>query len=328
MKFHPPQKKSIHIKDATQEENHKKKQPKMTKTFTLQQAVDFINSLKNRQRTKNGYIRQLTNLVANAEEDPLYSGKKSAELLQSHLAVDLVPILKDFEVTSDLIENKIKSKKDGGELANDTKKQYYAAIRILMTQKAAGHLELGKELMEQYQAKVQEFDDLSNQKRRQNIPIRGNLENLDLTFEVMLKLYQDFTDTDAFTNTEKGRKDLKYAILVGLFVLQRPRRVDWHQLMWHSKLLTEEERKGKNIVHIEKDQATIHIDRFKTRTKTTNNKTKELLPTYIKVLNPKLTSLLKDYIKKMNIRDMSKLTRDEKRQNTEFYIFHLEEKPI
>jgi hypothetical protein len=304
------------------------KQPKMTETFTLKQAVDFVNSLKNPQSTKDGYIRHLTNLVANAEEDPLYNGKTSAELLQSHQEVNIVPILKDFDSTSDIIENKIKSKKDGGGIADDTKKQYYAAVRILMTKKAAGHLELGKELMEQYQAKIKEFDDLSNQRRRQNLPIRGNLEHPDLTYEVMLKLYQDFTDTHAFTNTEKGRKDLKYAVLVGLFVLQRPRRVDdWHQLMWHSKLPTEEERKGKNIVHIEKDRATIYIDRFKTRTRTKNNTTKELLPTYIKVLNPKLTSLLKDYIKKMSIRDMSKLTRDEKRQNKEFYIFHLEEKP-
>jgi hypothetical protein len=181
-----------------------KKQPKMTETFTLQQAVDFINSLKNPQSTKDGYIRQLTNFVANAEEDPLYSGKTSAELLQSHLDVDLVPILKDFEVTSDLIENKIKSTKDGGELADDTKKQYDAAIRIVMTKKTAGHLELGKELMEQYKAKIKEFDDLSNQRRRQNLPIHCNLEHPDLTYEVMLKLYQDFTDTHAFTNTEKG----------------------------------------------------------------------------------------------------------------------------
>lgn len=299
----------------------------MTEKYTLKEAIDFLKSLNNSPNTISMYTRNLINFVANVNAEPNYRMMTTNELFEKYQESDLVPILKDFDHTSNVIENEILNKDSGQPLANDTKKQYYNAIRILMVD-APGHLELEKETKQFYQEKVKYFDELSNQKRRQNIPTRANAKHPDLTYPVMQKMYNDFITTHAFTNTEKGRKDLKTAVVAGFYILQRPRRVeDWHKLMWYSKLPSEEERKGKNIVHIEKDTATIYIDKFKTRTRTKNNKTKELLGTYIKELNPKLASLLRDYVKKAGIRDMAKITRDEKRDGTEFYIYHLVDKP-
>jgi hypothetical protein len=77
---------------------------------------------------------------------------------------------------------------------------------------------------------------------------------------------------------------------------------------------------GRNILHIDGDKATIHIDVFKTRVRTNKKGEKqEFLPRYVKELNPRLTSLLKDYIKKWNITDMSKV-----KDKAEHYLFHKE----
>jgi hypothetical protein len=49
-----------------------------------------------------------------------------------------------------------------------------------------------------------------------------------------------FLDTHSFTNTKKGRTDLKMAVLVGFYILQRPRRVqDYATLQYYSKLPSE-----------------------------------------------------------------------------------------
>ena len=91
-----------------------------------------------------------------------------------------------------------------------------------------------------------------------------------------------------------------------------------------SKLPKEEDRKGRNILHIQNGKATIYLDVFKTRHRVKNNKEKDLMPAYIKELPAKLTELLIDYIKKAGIKDNSKRTRQEVKDNVQFYVFHVE----
>lgn len=304
----------------------KTKAPKETTTFTLQTSVEFIQSLNNPQSTKDNWIRSLVSLAANVTDGNQLDNFSltSKELQNKYKDVNLVPILKDFEKTSDVIENKITNKRTGEIISVDTKKQYYASIAILFIQKA-GRLVVNKELKKQYEEKIKEFDKASNDKRKQNEPIRANLQYPDFDWEQIQNEYQTFIDTKPFTNTEKGRAELRVACLVGLYVLQRPRRVqDYELLQYYSKLPDADKRKGKNIIFIEKDTATLYLDKFKTRVKVVRNKEKELLPTYVKTLNPRLTSLLKDYIKKSGIKDMAKLTPLERREKKEFYIFHKE----
>jgi hypothetical protein len=55
-----------------------------------------------------------------------------------------------------------------------------------------------------------------------------------------------------------------------------------------------------------------------------SDKKTEVLPRYVKEINPRLKSMLMDYIKKWNVKDMSKLTTAEKRQNKQYYVFYKE----
>jgi hypothetical protein len=181
---------------------------------------------------------------------------------------------------------------------------------------------LDADLIKKYREKIKEWHSYSNERRRLNRPKRGNLEHPDATWEFFQRGYEEYLDSTPFTNTEKGRQDLKAAALVGFYTIQRPRRVeDWFLLEYHTRLPVEADRESKNILHIEGETSTIYLDKFKTRWRTVNNKKKEVLPTYVNVLNPRLTSLLKDYIVKLGIKDNSKRTAADKRAGVTFYVF-------
>jgi hypothetical protein len=93
-----------------------------------------------------------------------------------------------------------------------------------------------------------------------------------------------------------------------------------------SKKPTETEATNRNILYTEKGKMYVSIDVFKTRWRVqgASKEKKQQLPRYIKDVNPFLASLLKDYLKKWNIKDMSKLTSDEKKKGVNYYVFHLE----
>jgi hypothetical protein len=77
---------------------------------------------------------------------------------------------------------------------------------------------------------------------------------------------------------------------------------------------------GRNILHIDGNKATIHLDVFKTRWRTNKQgKRIEVLPRYVKELDENLTSHLKDYIKKCAVTDMSKV-----KDGKEHYLFFLD----
>jgi hypothetical protein len=168
---------------------------------------------------------------------------------------------------------------------------------------------------------------ISNMIRGKNVRKRANAEYPDFGWIEMQNEYDKYISEQPFTNTEKGRKALKIAVLSGLYILHRPRRaMDYRLLQYYSKKPTEKEAEGRNILYKDKDKLYFSIDVFKTRWRTHGASTqrKEVLPRYIKEVNDKLSSLLKDYIKKMKTKDMSKLTPQEKRSKVEYYIFHLE----
>jgi hypothetical protein len=96
--------------------------------------------------------------------------------------------------------------------------------------------------------------------------------------------------------------------------------MDYANLQYYSKIPTENQKRDKNIVHIQGDKAKLYIDAFKTRWKTAKNgDKKEVLPRYVKELSPKMKELLKDYIKKWNITDMSKV-----KDGKQHYVFFKE----
>lgn len=299
-----------------------KNKRKLSTSYTLKDALSFYDSLKNPDGTKQIWKRSLISLIANAEEntDDLTNGELGAK----YETLDIVPLLKDFEKTTDVIENQILNSRTGQPIAIDTKKQYFSSIFALFSKKAK-NLVLSKELEDRYKEKVQEYDKLSNDKRDKQLPQKANLLYPNFTWDVIQEEYNQYIDTKPFTNTEKGRKELRNACVVGLYVLQRPRRCeDYELLQYYSKVPTEKEREGKNILVIDKNNATLYIDKFKTRFRVTNEKKKELLPQYVKDVNSRLASLLRMYIKNFDIKDMSKLTPQEKRQKKEYYMFHKE----
>jgi hypothetical protein len=259
----PPKRKSVKKANASQRDTK----------YTLGDAVKHVNSLKNPQSTKQIVIRNLTTIVANYKKDPEYARLTADELYEKYNHEDLVPLVKDFEGLTDLIENGgIRNKLNGGELAIDTKKQYYVAISYLFI-KGPGRLELDADLIKKYREKIKEWHSYSNERRRLKRPKRGNLEHPDATWEFFQRGYEEYLDSTPFTNTEKGRRDLKAAALVGFYTIQRPRRVeDWFLLEYHTRLPVEADREGKNILHIEGETSTIYLDKFKTRWRTVNNK--------------------------------------------------------
>ena len=140
----------------------------------------------------------------------------------------------------------------------------------------------------------------------------------------MEKEYDEWVSAQPFTNTEKGRRDLKYALVAGLYILHKPRRVaDYSTLQVYSKLPNEKDRTYKNILFVEKDKMTFYINVFKTRWRVSgaSKQKKELMPEYKKEVPSRLANLFKDYIKKAEIKDMSKRTLEEVRQKQQYYIF-------
>jgi hypothetical protein len=307
----------------------KKKTTKQSKTFTLKQALEYMNDLANATASKVNWTSALSTLVHYSEEgeNAYNSTLTKKEMAEKYADVNIIPLINNFDNTSNIIETQIKSSRDGNLIAIDTKKQYYLAI-VRLTQKGSQY-QLPKQIKEKYNDKVKEFDQASNAQRNKNEPKKANLAYPEFTWPVAQKEYDDYVSTHAFTNTMKGKKDLRTACIVGLYILQRPRRVaDYASLQFYGKKPTDKEQDGRNILYIDDGKMYVSIDKFKTRFRVggASKKAKELLPRYNKEVNSKLADLFKKYIKMFNIKDMSKLTTEEKRQKKEYYMFYQEGK--
>jgi hypothetical protein len=173
--------------------------------------------------------------------------------------VDVLPIIKDFDLFCDLVENKIVNKNTGASIGLETKKQYYIAILPIIGKN--GVVQLPEDIVQKYTDKKVEYEKASHEVRTLNIPKRGVAKHPTMTWDAFRDEYNAFLSTHKFTNTVKGRKDLRNAVVVGLYILQRPRRVmDYHNLQYYSKLPNEHQKKDKNIVFIQGDKATLYID--------------------------------------------------------------------
>lgn len=296
--------------------------------FTLQQAIDYINSLANAPASKRNWTDALATLVHyNESKNPYPTELTKAEMAKTYAKVDISKLVKNFDKVVEIVEKEIKSSRDNKPIAIDTIKQYYLAL-VRVSQKGSP-FKLTKELKDKYNDKVKEFGDLSNKNRNTNEPKRGNAENPDFDWLTAVNEYDKYISTHAFTKTVKGKKDLKIACAVGLYILQRPRRVaDYATLQFYGKTPTEAQADGRNILYMDDDKMFVSIDKFKTRFRVSgaSKEAKELLPRYVKELNPRLADLFKKYIKIFDIKDMNKLTAEEKRQKKEYFIFFLDTK--
>lgn len=308
----------------------KKTTPKKKETiFTLKEAIEYINSLANADNSKRNWTDALATLTNyNEEGENAYNSTLTKkEMADKYEDVNIAPLINDFDKVVEIVEQNIKSSRDGQPIAIDTMKQYYLAI-VRATQKGSP-FQPSKQIKDKYNDKVKEFGDLSNKQRNKNEPKKANLTFPEFTWATATKEYNDFIDTKKFTNTAKGKKDLRNACIVGLYILQRPRRVaDYSSLQYFSKKPTDKEADNRNILYVDGGKMYVSIDKFKTRFRVSgaSKQAKELLPRYIKEVNGKLADLFKKYIKIWNIKDMSKLTNEERRQNKEYYVFYQETK--
>ena len=287
-------------------------EPNATKTpiprkssFTLQKCLEIIRGLANPESTKEIYNRCLTNLAIYASAVPsLYSDLTAPEASHKLKDFDLGKLIRDFAKTVDVIENKSFNRKTGQPLALETKAQFYKTI-VRLFGKGTGKFEVEKALKDNYFNKVYEYDKAGNAVRDQNAPKRGVADHPDISWEDALARYTDYLDTESMTNTKTGNHRLRIATILGFYILQRPRRVQDYQLLQLYHKYPATHPKDKNILVMEKDKATIYLDKFKTRwsTRGSTNKRGEVLPLYKKELNPRLVSLLKDYIKRFDVKD-------------------------
>ena len=306
----------------------RRNQRQPTTMFSLKQATDVIEQLANADGSKLIWSHSIATLVMYNEEGEgaAFTQLTKPEIIEHYADTNIMPLITDFDKVVDIIENQIMSSRSGSNIAIDTQKQYYIAIIRLTNPKSP--CVIPKEVRDEYAKKLKEVEKITNDKRNLNAPQRANVLYPDFTWLKAIDEYNKFITETPFTNTKKGIKDLRAACCVGLYLLQRPRRVqDYANLQWFSKKPSEREFKDRNVLYADDDKLFLSIDVFKTRWRVEGNSNvkKEVLPTFIKEVNPRLASLFKDYIKKAKIHDMSKLSSAERRQGKNYYIFFMNE---
>jgi len=297
------------------------------KIFTLTEAMNYFDTLANAKASIRNWVDSLITLVHYHEQGesafPTTMTKK--ELGETYEGVNVLPIITDFDKVETIIDEKVMSSRSKQPIAIDSRKQMYLSV-IRLTQKKSP-CQIDKKIRERYNDKLKEVEQASNQLRNLNTAKRGNLKYPEFDWTTALFEYHEFLTTKSFTNTAKGRKDLRMACIVGLYVEHRPRRVqDYSSLQYYSKKPIDRELDGRNVLYVDDGKMYLSIDVFKTRWRTRGNSTQktELLPRYVKEVNTRLASTLKDYIKRANVKDMSKLTPAEKKAKKNFYVFYKE----
>jgi hypothetical protein len=308
----------------------KKKTTKKQETnkFTLEDAHNYLASLNNAEKSIQNWQECITTLVHyDNSENPTETDYTKKEQFQEYKDINIVDLVQDVEKVVDFIEDAILTVRDKQRISVDTQKTYYNSLARLTQKGSPLQKIVGKELHKTYNDKLHELEGVSNFIRGKNKPKRANATYPDFTWSVATEEYEKFITESAFTNTQKGRKELRIAVLVGLYILQRPRRSkDYRLLQYWSRKPTDKEAEDKNILYKEKDKYYFSIDQFKTRYRVhgASKEKKQVLPRYIKEVNVKLASLLKDYIKKFQIKDNAKLTPQEKKNKTSYYMFFME----
>jgi len=296
---------------------------------TLEDAIKCIDNLPNAQGSKDIWRNNIISLAVYSlppdERGADYMNLTYKELAEKYKDINILPLIEDYDKTVDMIEGEVINKTNGQAISFETKKQFFYGILTLIGRN--GVIKLDDEIIKKYTDKKVEYDIASHNNRKTTTPKGAVAKYPELTWELFKIEFEQYLSETAFTNTAKGRKDLRQACIIGLYLLQTPRRCeDYASLQLYTTLPSEAEQKGKNILLLEKDKATIYIDKFKTRWRVNkgSKEPKEVMPRFVKELPPRLTSLFRDYIKKSSVTDMSKLKKGDK---TQHYVFFKEDKP-
>lgn len=293
--------------------------PLPVRVVTLEMCIRAIEALPNPASTKRIWKNNLISLANySLPEDQRHDDMTYEEMGVALKEINMGALITDFERTRTIIEGVILNKQTGQPIIAETKKQYWFSILSIVG--TNGAIQVSDEVLKQYKDKKTEYEKESHRSRKALAPTGVRLKYPDWFYEDAQREYEEYITPPQFTNTKTGRKNLKSAVIAGLYLLQRPRRIeDYHNLQWFSKLPDENKRKDKNIIVIEGDTATFYIDKFKTRWSTKNGRKKEVLPTYVKVVNPKLVELIKKHISHHKIPDMTKVRNDE-----QHYLFFMD----
>jgi hypothetical protein len=171
---------------------------------------------------------------------------QKTELYDKYKNVDIIPLINDFEKVVDIVDNKLLSSVLKQPIALDTIKQYYLSI-IRLTQKKSP-IQIDKKLREKYMDQLSEIESESNKQRNKNEPKRAVATYPNFSWFDAETEFKEYVTTHSFTNTIKGRKELRIACIVGLYVIMRPRRAeDYNSLQFFSKKPNEIEAKDRNI---------------------------------------------------------------------------------
>lgn len=273
----------------------------------LDVVLKKMKELPNPQTTISLWYNNFINLVNFSLDERI---KEKKEIVAEQLKdFNVYELLIDFDRVNTIIKEKIVNTTNEQPITEETKKQYYFSILSVIGEN--GSILLPDEIVKKYTQAKTDAEIISQQSRKNLIPKGIRESNPDVFWDDIVEKYEKFIKETPFTNTEKGKRELKYAIAVGLYVLQSPRRVnDYSNLKWYSKLPNEKDREDSNIIVINGDNATFHIDDFKIRHVTKKGKKKEVLPTYVKEVNSTLLDLIKKHIKYNQIPDMTKSEED------------------
>jgi hypothetical protein len=182
----------------------------------------------------------------------------------------------------------------------ETQKAYLIAVRVLTQRGAIPSVDVEKRKV--YQKAMLD-------KAKETGEVRGKLlrksnlkDHPDLKYEDIQQKRKEFEEGSYMT-----AKNLKFLLIVSLYVLLRPRRAEFRFLEFHSKRPKVID-KGKCYMVSNKAKTTMLLNEYKTR----DLKQKEFLGLYEKDLPPKLASIIKQYVKKLKVKEKDYLFVNEK----------------
>ena len=275
--------------------------------FNLAKCVESINMLPNLPGSLKIYVNAITSFAVFAQPNPEdFEGVSQEEARERLKDFDIGSLIRDYEKTCDIIDNKVKSRKDGDEISPWTKEKMYEVIQKLIGNKA-GQIDPGKnkKLKENYLKKNKDYDNLGKDVQRKNEAKGGNAKNPEVTWEILEERWNRYVDTQPMGNDNTGKQRLRNAVIVGLYIAQRPRRLEDYNSLQLYPSMPKKYPDQVNMLVMGKDSGMLHIDHFKIRKTTSGSKLKERLKRYDKALNPKLFHLFKKYIQFFGI-DASK----------------------
>ena len=306
----------------------KRKQQQPKNVLTLKQAIEYIDKSELADNTKEVYRRNITDLVFFAHggfnsNDEITHAMTNKELQAHYDDENIAPLLTDFDKTVDIIQNKrVNRKTPGKPLSINTTKGYYLAIIHLA--RKGGCLNLPADTLKKYEDKHNTQKASSKAARDKSALRPFNIKYPDVNWDWLQRAFSEWLKKTPFTNTTTGRSSLRTACLMGLYMEIIPRRVqDYYTLQYYSKLPSEQEMKGRNILLLNRDTARLYLDDFKTRLlarKRGTKERKEVLPTFVKDLPPVLASRFRDYVSKAELVDNAGKPKPKKPT----YIFHIE----